>query len=140
MQIGTLSGDQTLVAVGTGVAIVAVVGWGLYSHYKNKPTAEDMERGRRAMLHAIGKMGDGTVLEIQGVIVIYSYDVRGVEYTASQDLTALENQLPPDPWLIIGPVSVKYDPRNPANSIILSERWTGLRKLPQGASEGNKYA
>ena len=27
----------------------------------------------------------------------------------------------------IGPVSIKYDPRNPANSIVLSEEWSGLR-------------
>jgi hypothetical protein len=29
---------------------------------------------------------------------------------------------------MIGPVSVKYDPRNPANSIVISEQWNGLRK------------
>jgi hypothetical protein len=27
----------------------------------------------------------------------------------------------------LGPVSVKYDPRNPANSIVVSEEWSGLR-------------
>ena len=27
----------------------------------------------------------------------------------------------------LGPVAVKYDPRNPANSIVLAEEWSGLR-------------
>jgi len=26
-----------------------------------------------------------------------------------------------------GPVWVRYDPKNPANSIVLAENWTGLR-------------
>lgn len=129
MQIGPLSSDQTLFAIGGGALVLAVAGWGVYSHHKNKPTLEDLERQRRGMLNAIGKMGDGTVIELQATTAIYSYDVRGVEYTASQDLAALGEHLPEDPWAIIGPAAVKYDPRNPANSIILCERWTGLRKI-----------
>ncbi len=127
MQIGPLTSDEAALALG-GVLAAAAVGWGLHSYYRNRPTAADVERQRRAMLNAIGKMGDGSVIELQGSTAIYSYDVRGVGYTASQDLSVLEEQLPPDPWVIIGPVSVKYDPRNPANSIILCEYWTGLRK------------
>jgi hypothetical protein len=61
-------------------------------------------------------------------VVFYSYAVRGMEYQASQDISALESFLPTDRWVILGPVSVKYDPRNPANSMILSEQWNGLRR------------
>jgi hypothetical protein len=32
----------------------------------------------------------------------------------------------------IGPVSVKYDARNPANSIVLAENWSGLRGTKAG--------
>jgi hypothetical protein len=53
--------------------------------------------------------------------------VAGVVYTASQDLAALQSLLPRDPMTMVGPVSVKFDPRNPANSIVLCEDWTGLR-------------
>jgi hypothetical protein len=28
---------------------------------------------------------------------------------------------------LIGPASLKYAPRNPANSILICERWSGLR-------------
>lgn len=86
MQIGPLSSDQTIFAIGGGALVLAVAGWGMYSYHKNKPTLSDVERQRRAMLNAIGKMGDGSVIELQETTAIYSYDVRGVEYTASQDL------------------------------------------------------
>ena len=128
MPIGPFTTDQIALAIG-GALAAGAVGWGLHSYYKNRPSPAELERQRRLMLHSIGKMGDGAILELQGATAIYSYGVRGVEYTASQDLTALETQLPPDPWVIIGPVSVKYDPRNPANSIVLCESWTGLRKI-----------
>jgi len=32
----------------------------------------------------------------------------------------------------ISPVAVKYDPRNPANSIVIAEEWTGLRASKAG--------
>jgi hypothetical protein len=50
-----------------------------------------------------------------------------VEYTACQDLADLQSLLPSDRWSAIGPASIKYDPRNPANSIVLCEEWSGLR-------------
>ena len=74
-------------------------------------------------------MGDATLLEVRDHLVFYSYDVRGVEYTASQDISALRGLLPSDPSAVNGVVYVKYDPRNPANSMILSEDWSGLRNL-----------
>jgi hypothetical protein len=51
--------------------------------------------------------------------------VRGVEYTASQDISKLKN-LMPDDLTVVRSVSVKYDPKNPANSIVIAEMWTGL--------------
>ena len=126
MQIGGLSTDEIALILG-GLAVLAFAGWGVRSYFRSRPDPAELERRRRLTLHAIGKMGDGAILELQGDNVIYSYSVRGVEYTASQDLSALGAHLPAEPWSIIGPVSVKYDPRNPANSIILCESWNGLR-------------
>ena len=54
----------------------------------------------------------------------YSYDVRGVEYTASQDISRFTV---PTGFFGLGAVCVKYDPRNPANSIVVAEEWSGLR-------------
>jgi len=72
-------------------------------------------------------MGDASLVEIRDQLIFYSYDVRGVGYTASQDVSALRAYLPPDFSVGIGPIYVKYDPRNPANSVVLSEEWSGLR-------------
>ena len=38
-----------------------------------------------------------------------------------------DSPLPEDPDRLIGPVYMKYTPRNPANSIIVCEQWSGLR-------------
>jgi hypothetical protein len=40
----------------------------------------------------------------------------------------LEALLPEDQMSMIGPALVKFDPRNPANSIVLCEDWSGLRR------------
>jgi hypothetical protein len=112
------------------VAFSALMIAGGVAYYlrNRRPSPAELERRRRQMIHGIGKMGDGTITELQAPVVSYSYHVRGIEYLATQDLNGLEAFLPPEQWGIIGPVSIKYDPRNPANSIILSEKWSGLRK------------
>jgi hypothetical protein len=74
---------------------------------------------------ATGKMGDAALVEVHDSVVFYSYGVRGVEYTASQDLSLL-GRAHVD-LADVHALSVKYDPRNPANSIIMSEDWSGLR-------------
>jgi hypothetical protein len=112
-------------------AMLLAVGawWGIVVWKRSGISAEEVERRRRATLHARGKMGDATLVEVRENHVFYSYDVRGVEYTASQDVSALRAMLPADPSAVNGVVYVKYDARNPANSMILSEQWSGLRNL-----------
>jgi hypothetical protein len=121
------SGDWTNLAICSAM-VLGFTAWGLHSWLRKRPTEAQLEQRRRALLELVGKMGDGTVTELLDYVVFYSYHVRGMEYLASQDLSVLEAQLPADRWAILGPVSVKYDPRNPANSMILSEQWTGLRR------------
>jgi hypothetical protein len=112
-------------------AVVSVMG---YRAWKlSRITPEERERQRRSTLVAKGKMGDATVMEIRGELLFYSYAVRGVEYTASQDLSMLKPYLPADQSVLVGSVSVKYDARNPANSIVLAEEWSGLRANQQRA-------
>ena len=116
-------------ALSLGVALscaLAVIAWRAWRARRLSP--EELEQQRRHMLMASGKMGDATLLELQGDFVFYSYDVRGVEYTASQDVSSLRQYLAEEAS-VEGPVAVKYDSRNPANSIILSEEWSGLRLL-----------
>jgi len=113
--------------IAAGAAVVLVVAIALRAWILRRPTADELERRRRAAIHQAGKMGDGMILDVHETSIEYSYAVRGVEYTALQDISMLQDRLPEDRMALAGPASVKYDPRNPANSIVLCEEWTGLR-------------
>jgi hypothetical protein len=89
----------------------------------------ERERRRRLLIHRTGRMGDGFITDFQDATLFYTYSVRGVEYAASQEVADLRNVLPADPAAIVGwPVTLKYAPRNPANSIVLCEEWSGLHR------------
>ncbi len=122
-----VSSGGTILTVAGGAAAAGLCAWSIYRYIKGRPTAAELERRRRADLHARGKIGDANLLEYHEHMVVYSYAIGGVEYMASQDLSDLQPLLPKDRWSTIGPASIKYDPRNPANSIVLSEEWSGLR-------------
>ena len=128
---GTLAWSSPAVEAGllslavAAIAVLAVVG---FRHWKaSRVTAEERERRRRAMLAARGKMGDAVLVEIREDLVFFTYSVRGVEYTASQDISKLKEQVPQDLSALLA-VGVKYLPKNPANSIVLAEEWSGLRQ------------
>ena len=122
--------------IGAGLCSITAIAIGgiAYRRYlRNRPTPEEVERRRREAINAGGKICDGEIIEVEGPSIIYSYSVAGVGYTAAQELTALESLLPQDLMSIIGPVALKYDPRNPGNSIVLCEHWSGLRKPQPGS-------
>jgi hypothetical protein len=106
---------------------------------KSKGPAE-LERERRALLDGIGRITDGTVIDVQelapddgnghhaAVLLIYKYDVAGVSYECSQDVTYLRQWINLHSCRLGLPTSVKYDPHNPGNSLVVSENWMGLRQ------------
>ena len=114
----------TAALAGALVVLVAIIGYRAWKHSRVSP--EERERRRRAILVRQGKMGDATLVEIRDDLLFYSYSVRGVEYTASQDLSSLRQHIRGD-LSEAGPLSVKYDARNPANSIVAAEEWSGIR-------------
>ena len=112
----TAAGLVTIALAVVLVVLLSILGYRAWQ--RSRVTPAERERRRCARLVAIGKMGDAALVEIQESVVFYCYAVRGVEYTASQDL-ALLGRSPQD----VNPVqalSVKYDPRNPANSIVVT--------------------
>ncbi len=110
-----------VLAAAVPVTVLALRAW-----KRSRISPAEQERRRRAGLYARGKMGDANLLEFRDEHLFYSYDVRGIEYMASQDVSALKDRLPADPTAINGAIYVKYDARNPANSMVLSEQWSGL--------------
>jgi hypothetical protein len=124
-----------LVAAG-GVALL-----GAYAMLRGKPkSADDLEHERRAWLEGTGRITDGTVIDVQevpsphnqdhhsSVMLIYKYDVAGVSYECSQDVTRLRHWINLHSCRLGLPTSVKYDPQNPGNSLVVSENWMGLRQ------------
>lgn len=119
-----------------GLALV-VAGMSLIKR-KGRKTADQRERERRTRISVGGRITDGTVIDVHEIdstpelpgaqLVIYQYDVAGVSYECSQDVTALRPYVDLHSCRLGLPASIKYDPQNPGNSIVISEEWTGLRK------------
>jgi hypothetical protein len=114
-----------LVALGAIFAATATIG--LRGWLRSRVPAAEIERRRRAEVIASGKVTDGALLERRDHTLVFTYEVRGVAYTATQDVTGLDGFVPEDVEAFYGPVLVKYDAKNPANSIILGEEWSGFR-------------
>jgi len=109
-----------------------------YLLLRRKPKRpEEVERERRAWLDQVGRITDGTVIDVQEIegngrqpslMLIFQYDVAGVSYEASQDVTYLRQLINLHSCRLGVPTSVRYDPQNPINSMVVSERWVGLRR------------
>ena len=122
-----------LVVAGSTVAL------GAYALLRRKPKSTDeLERARRVWLDGVGRITDGTVIDVQemepenghraATLLLYKYDVAGVSYECSQDVTHLRHWINLHSCRLGLPTSVKYDPQNPGNSLVVSESWMGLRQ------------
>jgi len=115
----------------------------------------EVERHRRSRLNQVGRIVEGQILEILNAavspppparrlfrhrasappeapngthtLVCYSYSISGVTYEAAQDITGLEERAVLNRLAAGQVTSVKYDPGNPGNSILVAEDWSGLR-------------
>jgi len=122
---------QVAVLCGVAVLLLGLAAW-VVSRVHGTP--EKRERKRRLSVHRQGRLGDAMISEATDQTLYYFYTVRGVHYTASQDVSALREYLPADPHRLIGVSGLKYSPKNPANSILVCEEWSGLRP-PAGVRE-----
>ena len=123
--------------IAAGFVILAGSGGFVYWHfYRKRPTAAELERARRQFLVQSGRIVDGTVLDVSEISVdegrlltmlFFQYRIAGVDYECSQDISDLLGVV--DVAQVRGgfPCSVRYQPGNPQNSIVVAEKWTGLR-------------
>jgi hypothetical protein len=135
-----------------GIALMAAIVFFLWLRRKPEDPRE-IERQRRAYLNRIGRIVEGQVLEVaehaitapvaksfgpfakrqaggtaNGAqkLLYYTYSISGVTYETAQDITGLEERLHLTRAAVGQTASVKYDPSNPSNSILLADDWSGL--------------
>src|SRR5690349_17813502 len=129
-----LSSSLRLYSIAGGL-FMAVSLSALYIARKRRKSPEQLERQRRDFLQRVGRIIDGTVIDVAEFdqhgspvqLLIYTYDVAGVSYEASQDITHLRQHIDMHTCRIGLPASIRYDPQNPGNSIVIAEGWSGLR-------------
>jgi hypothetical protein len=129
---------------GTAAALALGAGAVLYLVLRKRPSEDELERQRRENLVRLGRIIDGTVFDTADLseeesgrtgglrLVIYKYEVSGVVYECSQDVSTLGDYIDIHSMRLDFPCSVRYNPHQPANSIIVAETWSGLRDLASG--------
>jgi len=124
------------VTVGAASALVAVWALRTVRRWRQK-NPDEIERLRRLDVNACGRIGMGRIVELAdpvpggpaGPVLLYDYEVAGVTYQAAQDLTTLPDIAAAAPFLPGQITSVKYDPKQPTDSIIACETWCGIPDL-----------
>lgn len=127
-KVWEIAAGATLVA---GVA--AVSAWVML---RKRPTALEIELARRQFLTQSGRLVDGTLLDVCEVpaedgrtltMLLYDYRIGGVDYQCTQDITDMREVVDATQVRAGFPCSVRYQPGNPQNSIVVAEKWSGLR-------------
>lgn len=136
-------------------AAAAILAIGAFVYWLRQGPEDDfeIERQRRAYLNRVGRIVEGQILEIvehprepqaaktpgffrsrravqrpNGAmkLLYYTYSISGVTYETAQDITGLEERLLLGHAIVGQSASVKYDPSNPSNSILLADDWSGI--------------
>jgi len=135
-----------------GIAVLLIIGI-IYWVRRKPEDPNEQERQRRAYLNRVGRIVEGQVLEVVDhphsptatkqagffgkrhaaavsncaqKLLYYTYSISGVTYETAQDITGLEEQAHLGRVVAGQPASVKFDPSNPSNSILLADDWSGL--------------
>jgi hypothetical protein len=145
--------DNPRVLLGVGAAVVILAGAMLYKWRNRPPSPEELERRRRLHVNHVGRIAEGRVTDLmqhdvpaeenRGAlgffrrtngappttsrqVICYTYSISGVTYETAQDITGLESRVEGCPLIAGQAASVKYDPSNPSNSILIADDWSGL--------------
>ena len=127
--------EHPRLAGGIAAGVVVAVGLVWWLIVSRRPSAEEIERRRREHLATTGRIVDGLILDVRSLtgedspspipeVLVYSYRLAGVTYNCAQDVSSLPELV--RECRLDQPVQVRYDPRNPGNSVLVSESWSGL--------------
>jgi hypothetical protein len=127
--------EWQIASLAAGVA--AAGGATLWLLTRKRPTPDEIEQARRNSLVGFGRIVDGMLLDgfqIENEVgevrhmLLYQYEISGVSYQCSQDITTLATIHDPARIKIGMPCSIRYQPGSPENSLVVAERWSGLRE------------
>lgn len=123
--------------IATGAAlVVGLASVSAWMFFRKRPTPEELEQARRTFLTQSGRLVDGTFLDVCEVpaedgriltMLLFEYRIGGVDYECSQDITNLTEVVDATQVRSGFPCSIRYQPGNPQNSIVVAEKWSGLR-------------
>jgi hypothetical protein len=118
--------------------VVTLAGLAVYIYYLRRPHPDEVERQRRLFLATRGRITDAMLVDTgleahpgpasdkgPQSVLRYQYKVAGVGYECSQDISPLAEHVRHVRMDL--PIQIRYDPHNPANSIVVAESWSGLR-------------
>lgn len=142
--------DWYTICLAAAAALLA--GGGVLFWWRSRPgDPEEVERRRRVYVNRVGRIVEGEILEIMEApaeppagrrrkargpalaavngtrkLLFYKYSISGVTYETAQDVTGMEERAQLKKIVLGQPASVKYDPANPSNSILIADDWSGL--------------
>lgn len=138
-------------AFAAGVAAL-VGGYFVFRRFARPASEDDLERRRRLRVNRIGRICEGQITELIELpatpaprgglfglfrssngalnpgrkLICYTYSISGVTYETSQDVTTLSDRVTMSRLVAGQHTSVKYNPSNPSDSILVADDWSGL--------------
>ena len=105
-----------------GAGVTAALAIFIWVQWRSRLTPQQRtlrrEFRRRQAISREGRIIEAVVTDIQDDAIYYAYQLQGVAYSTSQDVSVFEDSLPVAREKLVGPAACKYIVNNPANSML----------------------
>jgi hypothetical protein len=127
--------EWEIAGAAAGAAVIGGIAVWLLT--RKRPSPDELEAARRDQLISFGRIVDGMLLDHFQIesedgttreMLLYQYEISGVTYECSQDVTLLREIVDPATVKVGMPCSIRYQPGIPENSVLVAERWSGIRE------------
>ena len=118
--------------VAGATAALASAGTIVYLKMRRRKSPAELERLRRLYLGRSGRIATGEIMGLvepeaaSEILLVYRYDVAGVTYEVAQDVSVLPEIAATAKLALGGIATIRYEMKQPSNSIVVSEEWSGL--------------